>query len=203
MFQLGSTVQSVPLPDMRPTQLTVGFRKVEEKRESWAAMNSKKRRAEMARQLFPAVKGPKGRLFILDHHHSACALLQEGVKMVQVGLVCDLSKLKVDDFWIYLDHRSWVHCYDERGTRVTFDKIPKRFEDMKDDPYRSVAASVEECGGFSKPSEPFFEFLWANQFRRLVPGSLVEANYDDAVSAAIGVARSKQSRHLPGWAGPK
>jgi hypothetical protein len=203
MYKLGTAVQSIPLKEMRPTQLTVGFRKVKEKRDGWAAMTSKKRRVEMARQLFPVVEGPNGRLFILDHHHNARALLEEGVKEVQVGRVCDLSKLKNEEFWIYLDHRSWVHCYDERGTRVTFDKIPKRFEDMKDDPYRSVAASVEERGGFSKPDEPFFEFLWANQFRSLVPLSLVEANYDDAVSTALEVARSKKSRHLPGWAGPR
>jgi hypothetical protein len=133
MYTLGPAVQSVPLKDMRPTQITVGFRKVEKKCDAWAAMNSKKRRAEMSRQLFPAVEGP----------------------------------------------------------------------DMKDDPYWSLAASVEERGGFSKPSEPFFEFLWANQFRLLVPRALVEGHYDAAVSAALAVARSKKSRHLPGWAGPR
>jgi hypothetical protein len=35
----------------------------------------------------------------------------------------------LEDFWIYLDHRSWVHCYDENGKRQTFEHIPVVWRD--------------------------------------------------------------------------
>ena len=203
MLNLGPATQVVSLKTLRPAQMTVGLRKVKEKRKEWAALPAKKRKAQMARQLFPAVAGPKGRLYIIDHHHNALALTHEGVEDVQVGLICDLSHLKAEEFWTFLDHRSWVHCYDAHGVRQGFDKIPKRFEDLTDDPYRSLAASVEDAGGFSKPNEPFYEFLWANHFRERIALDLLDTSYDDAVAAACELARSKRSRHLPGWAGPK
>ncbi len=72
---------------------------------------------------------------------------------------------------------------------------------MADDPYRSVAASVEERGGFAKAEAPFFEFLWANHFRNHVPVALVKRKYEEAVEAALKLARSTKSSFLPGWAG--
>ena len=203
MYKLGSEIKTVELADLHPTQVTLGFRQVVEKRKTWVDLPAKKRRAEMENELFPVVKGPGGKLYVLDHHHAARALLEEKAHDVRIGLVEDLSKLKGDDFWIYLDHRNWVHCYDGQGRRVGFEQIPKRFEDMKDDPYRSIASDVEDAGGFAKPDEPFYEFLWANHFRRHVPAGLLEKDYDDAVSAAMDIAKSKKSRYLPGWAGSR
>ena len=89
------------------------------------------------------------------------------------------------------------------GLRQPFDAVPKKLQDMADDPYRSLAASVEERGGFSKPDEPFFEFLWANHFRNHVAASLVKRKYGDATEQALRLARSSKSAFLPGWAGKK
>jgi hypothetical protein len=76
------------------------------------------------------------------HHHLALALLHERVEVVGVGWVADLSHLSMNDFWIYLDHRSWAHCYDAKGERQPLQAISKLFAGMQDDPYRSLAASV-------------------------------------------------------------
>ena len=59
MFNLDSATQIVPLKTLRPTQMTLGLRKVKEKQKQWMAIPTKKRKAEMARQLFPAVLGAK------------------------------------------------------------------------------------------------------------------------------------------------
>lgn len=74
---------------------------------------------------------------------------------------------------------------------------------MADDPYRSLAASVEDKGGFAKPDQPFFELLWADHFRNRVASSLVKRQYGQAVEVALKLARSSKSAFLPGWAGKK
>lgn len=203
MFKISPQLQDIALKDLRPTQLTFGQREVDAKRREWADLPTKRRQHEMSEQLFPAVKGPKDRFYILDHHHLALALLHEGVKNVRVGLVTDLSHLPLDDFWVYLDHRSWVHCYDEKGMRQSFDLVPKAFDQLRDDPFRSLAASVQELGGFAKPGEPFLEFLWANHFRRHIPLKDLEENFEKAMGQGLKLARLPQSRHLPGWCGTK
>ena len=203
MFTIDLDTRRARLQDLRPTQLTLGKRKVEQKRAELKAIPAKRREAHMAAQLYPAVKGPGNKYYLLDHHHEAMAALAEGAKHVSVGVVCKLAHLSSLDFWIYLDHRSWVHCYDQHGKRRPFNAVPKRFEDMADDPYRSLASSVENKGGFSKPEEPFFEFLWANHFRNHIPAALVRRKYDEGVEEALKLARSSASAFLPGWAGKK
>lgn len=203
MFTIDLETKRVALQELHPTQLTLGKRKVEQKRAELRDLSEKKRQARIAAQLYPVVEGPGKKYYVLDHHHEAMAALCEGAKEVGVGIVCDLSHLSRQDFWVYLDHRSWVHCYDQHGTRQPFDAVPKRFEDMADDPYRSLAASVEEKGGFAKPDEPFFEFLWANHFRKHIAASLVKRKYDAAVAQALKLARSDKSSFLPGWSGNK
>lgn len=203
MFTIDLNTKRVALQELRPTQLTLGARKVTQKRAELQELPEKKRHAHMAAQLYPAVKGPGKRYYIIDHHHEAMAALSEGAEKVGVGVVCDLSHLSQRDFWVYMDHRSWVHCYDQNGKRQTFDALPERFADMADDPYRSLAASVEDMGGFAKPDEPFFEFLWANHFRNHIVASLVKRKYDLAVEQALKLARARISAFLPGWAGSK
>ncbi len=201
MFSIEPDLQRLPLRSLRPTQMTVGMRKVAEKRRVLKGVAAKKRLAHMAAQLYPAVKGPNKVFYIIDHHHEALAALQEGAGDVMVGLVADLSRLSMEAFWVYLDHRSWVHCYDRNGRRRPFSAVPRRFEDLTDDPYRSLAASVEEAGGFSKPDEPFLEFLWANHFRAHISEGALDKHYRRTVAEAVRLARSKDSHFLPGWAG--
>jgi hypothetical protein len=204
MFSIESSLIEAPLKQLRPTQITVGYEEVEKKRKSWAKLKAKDRKTAMHEELFPVVKGPQGRLYVIDHHHTALAMLLDGcTSLVQVGLVKELEHLKPEAFWTYLDHFSWMHAYDARGRKRSHREIPSRFEDMKDDPYRSFAGAVRDAGGFSKPVEPFQEFLWANFFRDLVPLKLIRDDKSKAMDKALKLARSKEARHLPGWSGEK
>lgn len=203
MFTIKSSLIVKKLADLRPTQITVGFKEVEQKRQEFAGLEPKQRQAMMCEQLFPVVKGVEGKYFILDHHHAALAMLKEGAEDIQAGLVEDLSDLSEDAFWTYLDHFSWLHVYDRDGRKRSYRDIPERLEDMVDDPYRSFAGEVRDAGGFSKPTEPFQEFLWANFFRERVPAKALERDWDKAVADASTLARSKDAKHLPGWCGPK
>jgi hypothetical protein len=53
------------LHDLHPTQITLGKRKVEQKRAELKAMAAKERDAHMAAQLYPAVKGPSKKYYML------------------------------------------------------------------------------------------------------------------------------------------
>lgn len=156
MFSIDSSLFEVSLATLRPTQITVGFEEVEDKRKDWARLR-----------------------------HD------------------DLSHLGQQAFWIHLDHFSWVHAYDAKGVRRSFDDIPRRFVDLQDDPYRSFAAAVRDAGGFAKPPEPFQEFLWANFFRGEIPAKAIRADRRAALKKAVALARSDDAKHLPGWSGKK
>ena len=106
--------------------------------------------------------GPNGHRYVLDHHHLARALLDEGVTKVTVMAIADLSHLPKPAFWMFLDNRGWCHPYDDRGKRVGFGDIPRRIADLSDDPFRSLAGETRRRGGFVKVVTPFSEFIWAD-----------------------------------------
>lgn len=203
MFSIQSPLFETKLAKLRPTQITVGFAEVARKREDWAKLKHSGRKAKMREELFPVVKGPHDGLYILDHHHAALALLQEDADSVQVGLVKDLSELGEIAFWTFLDHFSWMHAYDARGRKRGFDAIPRRLQDLRDDPFRSFAGDVRDAGGFAKPVEPFQEFLWANFFRSAISAKALKADHEKALKKALALAKSRKARHLPGWSGEK
>lgn len=203
MYTIKSKLQKVSIEKLRPTQMTVGRKEVESKREEWAKLDKKERRAAMEELFFPAVLGPGEAYYILDHHHAAVALLKEGTAEVQVGVAEDLSALGMRDFWVYMDHVSWVHPYDHRGRRCSFKEMPSSLRELRDDPYRSLAGEVRDRGGFAKSATPFPEFLWTNYFRENVPAGRLKSQYEKALKQAMRLAVSSKTAHLPGWAGNK
>lgn len=95
--------------------MTVGIREVEEKRKRWRAESKMKGEEFLGKHMIPVVLGPKDRHYVIDHHHLARALHDEGVKDVMVTVVKNLSKLEPDSFWFVLDNESWMHPYDDEG----------------------------------------------------------------------------------------
>src|ERR1700733_3507632 len=94
----------VPVAELRPTQMTVGFREVEIKRREWRQADGTARAKLLRRHVVPAVVGPKERLYIVDHHHFTKALLDEAAVEVAVYVIDDLSHLAKDEFWTFLDN---------------------------------------------------------------------------------------------------
>jgi hypothetical protein len=195
-------LKPVAIADLRPTQITVGLREVEEKRRLWRELAEKHGPEFLGRHMVPTVLGPKGRHYVLDHHHLVRALHDEGVKNVLATVDADLSMLKKTSFWVYLDNRSWCHPYDETGTRRDFEAIPDRLGDLKDDPYRSLAGELRREGGFAKDTTPFSEFLWADFLRARITAKAVARNFKAALNEALTLAKSKEAGYLPGWCGP-
>jgi hypothetical protein len=133
-------LHTVPIADLRPTQITVGMREVRAKQKSWQQQDNKKKAEFLGRHMIPVIRRPKGRLYVIDHHHLSLALHNEGVENVHVTSVADLRNLADDEFWTYVDNRSWVHPYDTSGRR-DFDEIPGRFQGSRTIPSAASPAS--------------------------------------------------------------
>jgi hypothetical protein len=186
---------------LRPTQMSVGLAEVAAKRREWAALGEKQRDKQLRRQVFPAVLGPGGRCYILDHHHLGLALIEEGVDRVWVAPQDDLSWLSAAVFWRTMEFRAWAHPFDDRGQRRDCSEIPTRLTDLLDDPYRTLANRVHEAGGYAKSAAPYAEFLWADFLRSRIGTALARRASPLAVRAGVKFARSAAARYLPGWSG--
>ncbi len=195
-------LKPITIDSLRPTQITVGMQEVKEKRKRLRQRGPKKIGNFLGDHLIPVILGPKKRHYVIDHHHLALSLHEEGVKNVLVTVVADLSELEPDDFWLVLDHHSWVHPYDENGRRRDFAKIPKSIDKLKDDPFRSLAGELRRVGGFAKDTTPFSEFLWADFLRRRMERKRVVSNFRAAIKEAVILSKSLEARYLPGWSGP-
>ncbi|MCJ2050158.1 ParB-like protein [Methylobacterium sp. J-070] len=195
-------LKPVPIAELRPTQMTVGYREVAEKRRRWRAYDGDKKREFLGAHQIPTVLGPKKRHYVVDHHHLSRALQEEGVKDVLVTVIADLHHLEKDAFWTVCDHKSWVYPYDAEGVRRDFKDLPKAIADLADDPFRSLAGELRRAGGFAKDTTPFSEFLWADFLRRNVKEKRVEQDFSAAMEKAMALAKSKEAAYLPGWCGP-
>lgn len=199
-------LEQAALADLRPTQMTVGAAEVAIKRAQWGTLKPRARDKLLQSHWFPAVRGPRGRFFIVDHHHLGQALWQEGVKTVWVMPLADFSAAEPGLFWRLMEFRQWAHPYDEKGLRHDLAAIPKRLSQLKDDPYRSLAGEVRKAGGYAKDAAPYTEFLWADFFRPHFARSTLRSSNGQglpqaAVVAAVALARSGKAHFLPGWAG--
>jgi hypothetical protein len=192
----------VDIDDLRPTQLTVGMREVDAKRKAWRTKAVDKGGEFLGQHMIPVILGPKDRYFVIDHHHLARALHEEGVKCVLVTVVAKLSRLEPDAFWFVLDCHNWMHPFDAEGRRHEYKDIPKSVEDLVDDPFRSLAGELRRIGGFAKDTTPFSEFLWADFLRRRMKRAAVEADFAKALDQAYKLAKSGDADYLPGWCGP-
>jgi len=192
----------IPILSLHPTQMTVGMREVKEKRQRWREHSSKKKQAELlGKHTIPVVLGPQNRHYVIDHHHLALALHDEGIKNILVTIVADLTMVDPDAFWGVLDNHRWVYPYDAKGERRHFRDIPKDVTKLKDDPFRSLAGELRRVGGYAKDTIPFSEFQWADFLRRRMSRKSVEENFAKSIEKALALAKSRDAIYLPGWCG--
>jgi hypothetical protein len=191
----------VKIKDLRPTQMTVGMREVSAKREEWRNRPRDSAGKYLGSHMIPAVIGPNEHPWIIDHHHLALAMHDEGVENVMISVVAKLDSLSNKRFLAFMDAHNWLHAYDAKGKRRDFDELPHRLTDLTDDPWRSLAGEVRRAGGYAKSPVPYTEFLWADFFRDRIKADQLKDHFAKAVEHAVPIARSSDCKHLPGWAG--
>ena len=187
--------------ELRPTQLTVGYAEVAAKRAEWEGLGKRKRKTLLSRHWFPGVLGPKRRCYIVDHHHLGLALLEEGVASVPVMVLRDFSWLPLAEFWRAMEFYHWAHPYDADHRRRDHTAFPRSLAELQNDPYRSLAARVQDAGGYAKDAIPYAEFMWASFLRERLPLHQHERLSAKLVARAVKLAHGRDAAYLPGWSG--
>jgi hypothetical protein len=192
-------LHEVEIHRLRPTQITVGMIEVADKRARLESLKKHEQRAFLEAHPIPAVWGPEDKLYITDHHHLGRAASEAGVETGFFWVEDDYSKLAPAEFWPRMIAACWAHPVDQNGKRRSCSEIPNHLQELRDDPYRSLAGYVRDAGGYDKTPTAFAEFLWADFFRTRVVIGPTRADFDKAVSEALALAKSAAAAQLPGY----
>ena len=185
--------------DLLPTQMTVGQREVHLKRLRWREKSSCQATNFLNKLRIPVVLGPNARIYLIDRHHLTLALHDDGVRELSVALLADFSRFNPGEFWTTLERLHWAHPFDGEGRRRCYPDMPETIDDLKDDPFRSLAGALKRAGGFAKDKAPFSEFRWADFLRCRIARELVEHDFGRALAKAMQLAQTTEAAELPGW----
>ncbi len=193
------------LSKLKPTQITVGMRQVELKREQIRklAKDPEKLTEFLLDRPIRVVLGPGGDAYVIDHHHLALALIREKHQSAPMQVDADYSRLSVGDFWKKMSEMKYMHPHDADGKLRPVSEIPATIEGLVDDPYRSLAGFARNAGAFKKVKTPFAEFEWADYFRTRISKEMLAEKFDKAVKLAVSIANDDAAKDLPGYQSPK
>jgi hypothetical protein len=177
---------TIKLAQLRPTQMAVGFEEVGVKRSKWRALSAQGKSDFLASHPFPALCGPGAQYFIVDGHHLALALLQEGTDAVLARQIEDLSTLDANQFFAALQKRNFL-C--PSGAPQTLSELPATFQDLADDPFRSLTARLRRDCKCPKDCTPFAEFCWADFLRAHLKLDLYRSDPALAIKSAKKLIR--------------
>lgn len=196
-------IYEASISQLHPTQMTVGLRAVMDRYDKLAALSTQKRTEYLLKRPVPVVIGPgehsNEQLYLIDRHHMTRALSLLNIEKVYCEVKLDLSELTPAFFWREMGQRRFARAANEKGVSCSFFDIPSRIEDLKDDPYRSLASKVRKKGGYAKTPKPFAEFEWADYFRSRIPMSLLLESFKDAVVLGCLLATQPSAKNLPGY----
>ena len=198
---MAPTRSTIEISRLQPTQLTVGMLQVKHKRAHLRLLE--RRPSELVDFILAhpirVVLGPKKKVFVIDHHHLALALIKEDFETAPMDVEGDFSSLTPQAFWKKMLEQDFVHPYDAGGHKKSLAYIPKSLENLVDDPYRSLAGFVREKGGYAKVQTPFAEFLWADFYRSRIKEKLITKHLSKTLSQAMLLAEHQDARKLPGF----
>ncbi len=135
----------------------------------------------------------EGRAVVIDHHHLMTALLKKGIRSF---LTVEENNERVDRLRLEWARGSGRHV---------------RFEDLRNNPYRSLASLVRNLGFVKKTGKPHEEFEWATYFElrlkqvhgiELREEQLLDVDHRrEVLNLAISLARAPEAKMLPGYQG--
>ena len=173
------------------------------KRKRWREHKSERNAPKLlGKHMIPVVLGPDEHHYVVDHHHLARALHDEGVEHVLVTVIGDLTMVEREAFWGVMDNKRWAYPYDAKGERRHFKDLPKSVPDLKDDPFRSLARRIAPRRRLCKGH---------HAVQRISVGGFCAAKYRARAWRLISTRRwrrrsalpgARDAIYLPGWCGP-
>ncbi len=191
------------IENLWPTQSRVGFEAVNERIDKIGSMSRKERHKYIHDNPIPVIVGPGEKLYVVDHHHLARAVHDLDHSKVFVKVIENWHDLTIEEFWQRMRARHFVYQYDTmQGRVVSVYDLPRHIEQMKDDPYRSMAGQLRDDGFFEKKTGQYFiEFVWAKALRayfRKIDFDVEKESYKGALKLARKYAASPAAADLPG-----
>lgn len=210
------SLQTMGVEGMRPTQGAVGMIEVELKMREMRSRQAKPGALEkyLRAHPIPAVRGPDGRMYLIDHHHMGLALCRlerewdhgDGAAGGNPYRKCyftvrrdyiDKPEMSLREFSKELEGLGLCHPFDGKGRRI--ERLPESLDRLEDDPYRSLAGLARKAGGFDKVDKPYLEFEWADYFRsRISKKRITWENLPSAIESALELCADAKAMGLPG-----
>lgn len=195
---------------LHPTQLTLGkvslSGKIKKLEKHYKKGELQKR---LKKKAIPAILGPDLLFYIQDGHHEMAALdlskkIPKEEKIVVISDLVDKSSLTNEEFRTYMLENEKVFLLDKDFNMAKFEDIPRHFDQMEDNPYRSFAWLVKEEGGFCKVSVNYLEFIWGKFFKEIFDSQNLILSSDTEllksyISLGLEIAHSEKAAHLPGF----
>jgi hypothetical protein len=128
--------------------------------------------SELDSTVTPAVIGPDNYFYIVDDHHTFCALDYTGYDDIHVTLnvICDKRGLSMTEFWLEMEEESLVylnaHPKNEPNVLpipIDPESLPTSFEFLKDtktfsdDPWRSLAGYSRKVKDAPAPAPRYYQ----------------------------------------------
>lgn len=192
-------LEKIHIEDLHPTQSFLGMREVRIKTRKIDEMDKEERKDFLKKEAVPVIIGPGQKLYSIDHHHLARAVLESGHEKVYIQVIADKSEMSAFQFWNWMKMKSYVYLKNEKGQAIEVGALPKSIGAMKNDSFRSLAGEVRDRGGFEKTKKPFMEFEWALFFRRFISPEELSRNFDAAAERAVKLSHSEAAAGLPGY----
>jgi len=193
--------RTIAIDDLHPTQLTLGMAEVTRRAKRMAALDKDDLEDLVRKRPVPCVIGPKGRLYMIDHHHLCRALLLCGrtTAVQDVGATQDWSHMNADEFWPAMDRAGMCWPIDADGNRRPYARIPGHVRELTDNPWRTLARGVRGTAFRDDDDTPFKEFMWGEYFRTFMSKRLIETSLDLAEDWALKLAQLDEAQDLPGY----
>ncbi len=198
------------LEDIRPSQAAIGLFSIKDKagkiEKEWAQDELEK---YLQQESNPAVISPEGKLHIIDGHHFHYALATANIpkdrKHSYIDVIADFRSRSQAQFREFMIRNKYVYLKDAEFNDLPFDKLPKSFLALSDNPYRSLSWIAKERGCFEKTKTPFAEFLWGKFFKDKglrLSSSLNAAEIGEAIVKAMRLCSAPEASTLPGYTAP-
>ena len=106
-----TVLHPVAIADRHPMQITVGLRDVDAKRKERRAKADQEGDKYLSKHTIRVILGAGSRCYVIDHHHLARTVHEEGVESVLITVVANPKRLDLDPFWFVFDNRSGMRLY--------------------------------------------------------------------------------------------
>jgi autotransporter-associated beta strand protein len=183
----------VPVSQIQPGQLNVGFAEIGNKQSGWNLLTASQLQAALLNDIEPVVIGPGGVLYLENGHHTFTSLENSiygaSDPTVFVNVIANYSNLTTAQFWAAMAANNLVlplnNGIGETINPLTGAPVPASLQDLTNDPYRGLeysilknkasklftsASNITGATGVSTPgldklTGDYSDFIWADAYR--------------------------------------